>query len=1197
TEGSFHLVEGQVWQVVDGVLSPAKGASSGELLALVQLRDAVLSLIAAESNAHTPDAALEPLRTQARGRYEAYVAKFGPLNRVTVTDGPADPVTGEPTRRVRRPRLGGFRADPQAEVVFGVEQFDDSTGQASAAPILRHRTNHPPTLVDRVGTAGEAVTVSLARHGRLVPSTVASLLSVPVEQVEDALGDLAFRDPATGALEPADTYLSGNIAVKLDEARDAAAHDPAFDRNVEALEGVLPEQLGPEEISVAFGAAWLQPSDISGFLTEEIGYRHVSVSYTDAVACWDVDAGWNSPTPQAQARFGTSRMTVAEIVEAGLNGGTPAVFDTVEDPVTGNERRVRNAAESALAADCLVALTEVFTVWLWSDAERSERVCSEYNRRFNALRPRVPRGDWLEFPSMSPEITLWDNQLRAIDHVLRCPHPSAFLAHSVGAGKTRALIGTCLKLREYGLASKPMVTVPRAILAQFAREARATFPTAKFLVATEDQVAGRAKRQFVARAATGDWDAVIVSHETFTSLPADPEVEMAYLRSELDALNVGDDGGRRGAKALAAKRRALENRVDALREARHDPHSLTFASTGVDFIAVDESHRFKGIPIATRATGLSNSTSQRALDLLIKITSLSAKRPGRAVSVLASGSPFSNSLSEIWAWTRMCAPDLLDAANCRNFDSWAATFVEWQTVIETSPDGGSLRANTRPVRIRNAPEARTMMRAFTDMLPSSELPIERPDVRRHLLVAEPNSAQVDHMATLSERAEKLRQAGFKVEKGADNMLNICNDGRQLALDPALLNLPARSPKLELLADRVAEHHRAHADRLYPGSDVPGTFQLVCLDLGTPHDGDHRSYGRLRAMLAARGVPAGKVRFIHEANTSQARESLFAACRDGRVSVLVGSSSRAGVGVNIQARLSALYHADQPWTPSSLVQREGRAVRPGNLNSSVDIVTVVTEGTFDGLVASAVSRKHQMIEQMFTNAPMDREIIDVSGDAVSLAEVSAAATGHPELIEQADLAATVQKLKVARSSHRAQQVTMRTAAESREEQAALADEVADGLDFLLANSTRRELTLTREQSAEAASRLKRRNGTRYRFGDLNLTRSDGSQHITVRRWGTPLAHLDLPRPVPRTNSGFADALYETLEAWADGLPEQIARLRQQAINSRAEAEQLRQTVEQTRFPQEMELATAQAKLAQITAQIEAMAQEQAGQTAA
>lgn len=1191
-EGSFHSVDGQVQQVVDGVLSPARGAAGRELRALVELRDAALALIEREADVATPDSVLEPLRDRARDSYEAYVRQFGPLNRVTVTDGPADPVTGEPTRRVRRPRLGGFRADPRAEVVFGIEQFDESTGQATAAPILRHRTNHRPVLVDRVGTAGEAVTVSLARHGRLVPSTIAALLAVPVEQVESELGGLAFRDPATGALLSAGSYLSGNIAVKLDEAREAATHDPAFDRNVGSLLDVLPEQLGPDDISVAFGAAWLRADDIAAFLMEEVGYRRATVSFTDAVAYWDVDTHWHVPSPDAQARFGTSRMTVAEIVSAGLNGGTPTVYDTVEDPVTGKERRVRNAAASALAADRLVELTEVFTVWLWSDAERSERVCHEYNRRFNSVLPRTPDGSYIEFPSMSPEVTLWENQLRGIDHVLSCQYPSALLAHSMGAGKTLTLIGTCLKLREYGLATKPMVAVPKAILAQFSREARSTFPTAKFLVATEDQVAGRAKRQFVARAAAGDWDAVIVSHETFTSLPADPEVEMEYLRSELDALQGGSEGGRKGAKALAARRRALENRVDVLREARHDPDALTFASTGVDFVAVDEAHKFKGLPITTRTSGLSSSTSQRALDLLIKITSLSAKNPGRAVSVLATGSPFVNSLSEVFSWARFCAPSLLDAAGCRNFDSWAATFVQWQTVIETSPSGDSLRTNTRPARIRNAPEARTMMRAFTDMLPSSELPLERPDVERHLLVAEPNTAQVKHMESLSERAEELRRSGFKTEKGADNMLNICNDGRALALDPALLQLPAQSPKLELLADRVAEHHRAHADRLYPGSDVPGTFQLVCLDLGTPHEGDHRSYGRFRSMLAARGVPAAKVRFIHEAATSQAREDLFAACRDGRVSVLVGSSSKAGLGVNIQRRMSAIYHGDMPWTPSDLMQREARAVRPGNLNTSVDIVTAVTEGTFDGLVSAAVSRKHQMIEQMFTNAPLDREIIDVSGDAVSLAEVSAAATGHPELIEQAELAATVQKLKIARASHRAQSITMRSTAETREEHAGMADEIADGLDFLLANSTRRQLTLTREQAAEATGRLKRRNGTRYRFGDLNLSRSDGSQHITVRRWGTVLARLDLPRPVPRSNSGFTDALYEMVQRWADGLPDDIARLRRRATNDRAEAENLRETVETMRFPQEMELIAAQAKLDQLTTQIEQTATGQA-----
>ncbi|MFL0579653.1 helicase-related protein [Dietzia sp. 179-F 9C3 NHS] len=1191
-EGSFHLVAGEVHQVVNGELTSARGGAGKELGALVRLRDAVLELLAAESDWASPDSVLEPLRSEALRLYRDYVDSFGPLNRSTVIDGPLDPETGQPSRRVRRPRMGGFRADPQAEIVFGIERFDDASGEAAPAAVLLRRTNRRPVLVDRVATPAEAITVSLARRGCLHVPTVAGLLGIPDSEVPAVLGALAFRDPQTGDLVPAGDYLSGNLADKLDAARDAAAFDGAFQRNVDALTEALPARLGPEEISVAFGASWLSPDDIRHFLTGEMGYRSVSVSYTAAVAYWDVDPLGRGEAA-AEATYGTSRMTVAEIVAAGLNGGTPVVYDEVWDEQSGKVRKVRNAGESELAADRLVALTEAFTVWLWSDQSRAERIVETYNRRFNSVVPRQADGSWLEFPSMSPEVTLWDNQLRGIDHVLRCRSQAAMLAHAVGAGKTRAALGLCLKLREYGLANRPLVTVPKAVLEQFGREARATFPTGKFLVATEEQVAGRAKRRFVARAAAGDWDAIIVSHETFTSLSADPRVEMDYLTEELAALETGEENGAgaRGAKALAARRRALENRVAALREARHDPDSLTFSMLGADHVVVDEAHLFKGLPVATRTSGLSNSTSQRALDLLIKITSLSAQRPGQAVATVMSGSPFSNSLAEVYTWARMCAPDLLDGAGCRNFDQWAATFVQWQTVIETSPDGSGLRTNTRPARIRNAPEARTMMRAFTDMLPSAELPIERPDVQRHLLVAEPSTAQVEHMRSLSERVEKLRLAGFRNEKGGDNMLRVCNDGRALALDPRLVGVAARSPKLVLVADRIAAHHHEHADRLYPGSDVPGTFQLVCLDLGAPHESDARTYGRLRSLLAERGVPASKVRFIQEARTAKAREEVFAACRDGRVSVLVGSSSTAGLGVNVQARLSALYHVDCPWTPAAKTQREGRAVRPGNLNAQVQIVDVVTEGTFDGLVTAAVARKHTMIEQMYTNAPMNREVIDVSGDAVSLAEVSAAATGHPELIEQAELAAQVQKLRIARSSHSAQAQQMRVQAEHRQETARLAEETAAGLDWVARELPHRQRTLTREQAAEAAERLRPRDSRTFRFGELTLARGENRSRVVVRRYGMLLARLELPHPVPRTVAGFADALYEMVGRWSADLPDQIARLRERAAAERAESARLQEVADTMAFPRERELLTAQARLAELTARIEQMAAEQ------
>lgn len=1198
-EGSFHLIDGLAHQVVDGALVPARGAKNAELQALVQLRDAVLELIETEAKRHSPDAVLDPLRSRALDLYRQYVASYGPLNRMSVVDGPVDPATGEPTRRARRPRMGGFRADPQAEVVFGIEQYDEATHTAHPAPILLQRTNREPEPIRRVDTAGEAVTVSLARHGRLVPSTVAALLSIDETEVDQALGDLAFRDPDGGALLPAEEYLSGNIAAKLDTARAAAQFDGSFARNVEALEEVLPPQLGPDEISVAFGAAWLAGGDIARFLEEEMGYRYARVSYTPAVAAWDVDTGYGGASAQAQTRYGTSRMTVAEIVTAGLNGGTPVVYDTVTDPETRRERRVRNASESALAADRLVELTQAFTVWLWSDPQRAERACERYNRLHNSVVPRRPNGDYLQFPSMAPGVTLWENQLRGIDHALRCEHQAAYLAHSVGAGKTRTLVGLCLKLREYGLANRPLITVPKPILAQFSREARATWPTAKFLVATEDQVAGRAKRKFVARAAAGDWDAVIVSHELFTSLAADPEVEMAYLAEEMAALQSGDEGGTRGAKALAARRRALENRMDALREARHDPDALTFADLAVDHICVDEAHLYKGLPVATRTSGLSNSTSQRALDLLIKITSLAAKYPGRSVATLSSGTPFVNSLSELFVWARICAPTLLDQAECRNFDTWAATFVQWETVIETSPDGGNLRAVTRPARIRNAPEARTMMRAFTDMLPSAELPLERPEVNRHLLVAKPSPAQIAHMRTLSERVEALRMQGFRNEPGGDNILKVCNDGRALALDPQLVGVNAPSPKLIVAADRIAEHYWANIDRRYPGSDATGTFQLVCLDLGSPHGPDGRTYGRLRDLLVDRGLPAERIRFIHEAATTQAREELFAACRDGSVSVLLGSSSKAGVGVNAQRRLSALYHVDMPWTAASLGQREGRAVRPGNLNPAVDIVTVVTEGTFDGLVSAAVRRKHQMIEQMFTNDPLDREILDISGDAVSLAEVSAAATGHPELIEQATLSAAVQKLKIARASHRAQLQAMLSQARHREDSAARADDAAQALQWVHTNLTHTQRTLTREQANEAAGSLRGRDSRRYRFGELSLQRTEygKGRAVQVCRWGTVLAHLDLPRPVPRSASGFADALYRIVYDWSRGLPEQINRLNDSRDALRRDADQLRAVADSLTFDREQELTDAQAKLDRVTARIAVLAQDQANEQAA
>lgn len=1194
-EGTFELVDGQVHQVTGGVLSPSTKKNSKELIALVALRDAVAELLEAEGDWSTPDAVLDPLRAAALEQYTAYVDRFGPLNRATAYDGPVNPATGLPTQRWRRPPMAGFRADPSADTVFGIEVYDNATGQAAPAPILLRRTNHRPEPVTRVDSAPEAVAVCLSRHGELREHVIASLLDIDPDTVDEALGEHAFREPIRGQLVAADEYLSGNIADKLDQARQAARFEPEFARNVGALEAALPAPLGPDDISVSLGAPWLTGDDVAAFLKEILGASYARVTHTPEVGAWDVDTGFFRR--EAEAKYGTSRMSIHDLVTAGLNGGVPVVYDTQEGP-DGTERRVRNAAETALAGDKLAAINAEFSVWLWSDPKRSDRLVAEYNRRFNSVVPRRADGSYLQFANMAPGMKLWPHQLRGVDHALRSKHRAVFIGHAVGAGKTLTAIATAIKMREYGLANKPCITTPAAVLEQFAREARQAFPTAKILVATKEQVAGPAKRRFVARAAAGDWDAVIMSHETFTSLGVDPVTELAFLREELAAIEQASSNGNRGARALAGRQRSLENRIDKIKNSRHDRKSLMLAHTGVDWIGVDEGQFFKAQHVATRTAGLSMPHSQRAIDLMMKIHGLAAKNPGRPVAALFSGTPLSNSLTELYCWTKLCAPELLDSAHCAAFDAWAATFVSFESVIETSPDGGNLRVNTRPVKILNAPEARTMFQSYADLVPPSELDIERPDVDRDVLVAQPNAAQIEHMGTLAKRIDALRTTGFNTEKGADNMLSICNDGRLVALDPRLVGVDAESPKLELAAAQIAQVWRDTRDTVYDGHDTPGGFQLVCMDQGTPgDDGDDRSYGRLRDLLISHGMPADRIRYIHEAPNAKAREALFAQCRDGAVSVLIGSSALCGVGVNIQRRLAALFHIDSPWTPSTKAQREGRAIRPGNLNPTVRIIDVVTEGTFDGLVNAAVARKRQMVDQMFTNAPINREIVDLSDEALSLAEVSAAATGHPELIEQAELAAELHKLKVARSSHLAQVKRTRIDSEYAQANADRASLLADRLEAMCAHSSPDERTLTLSQAVDAADALYRKGGW-HRIDSLALSRKSHWIDVHFNRREVDSLPLPAGSQRPRSKAALADWLVLAMQEWNDGLPDQIAELRARAEECSADSVRLAELAESMAFDQADELVAVEARLQVVTARIEeAAAEQQSGAVAA
>lgn len=606
-------------------------------------------------------------------------------------------------------------------------------------------------------------------------------------------------------------------------------------------------------------------------------------------------------------------------------------------------------------------------------------------------------------------------------------------------GKTKSAIALAVTLRDLGLANRPMIAVPDHLIEQISAEAASTFPTCRFLVVTRKDLTRDRRRLFAARCASGDWDAVIITHTGFSSIPMPAEYEKGQLAKELDVIgeHMRESGVR--SKRLASMLRTTRNRLAKLRENAADRDMITFDQLGVDHISVDEFDRFRRLPITTVSDGFSLGSSTRAFDLYLKVQWLRERNGSRPVLAGYTGTPFCNSLSEAYVLQKFFAPEQLVAAGVEAFDSWAAQFIRFQTVIEVAPDSSGFRAKRRPSVVQNLPELRSMLLGFMMLLRADDVGIERPDARHHTITADPSPVARDYMANLVQRSEALRNRTV-TDLTVDNMLKICSDGRAVALDTNLVGLPEHPgmrTKIVAAADQIAQIYRDGLTTTFPGSDVPGNFQFVMCDLGTPHADDSRTYGRLRRLLIERGIPASKIRFVHETTSPQAREALFATCRSGATAVLIGSTAKSGVGVNAQLRAAALHHLDMPWTPASYEQRNGRIVRHGNAFETVDIYTYVTAGTFDGFMAGVVERKARGFAHLYALNSTIREIDDVSQVEMTVAEVKAAATGNPILLRQHELRTKVRALQVARATAMQNAVTARSRAKSMRDQAAQA----------------------------------------------------------------------------------------------------------------------------------------------------------------
>ncbi|WP_137726199.1 methyltransferase domain-containing protein [Prescottella subtropica] len=1183
-ERSFHLVDGQVVTVTDGVLvqvpRPAK-----ELRALISLRDAAVALMDLESDPDRPDEEISPTRAQALDLYTGYVASWGPLNRGTIVEGKPDPETGVPALSVRRPPMGGFRRDPDYSLVMALEEYNPDTREAKPAAVLLGRVNVRPPRVERVETAAEALAVTLGECGFLDLLRVASLLGVDGEDAAAAaLEDLVYRDPqAAGAWTPARDYLSGNVRTKLVAAVAAAGRDSDYARNVTALEEVMPAQLDENDVRVNLGAPWLTVEDVAAFVRDELGANHVGgILHTPSIAYWELPKNLGC-SAEARIMYGTAHMSPIDLLQCGLNGKRPIVYDSFY--VDGKEKRVRNPNETASAADRLQALHERFSVWVFEDDTRRRRILDAYNERFSSHVTRRPDGSHLTVPGLSAGISLWPHQLDALDMALS--RPRTLIGHAVGAGKTLEMVSLAIMLRRFGFVHRPCITVPKHLLEQIAREAQQAFPAARFLVATDDDLARDARRLFAARCATGNWDAVILTHEAFTSLGVDPRTEASWIEAQKAALRASmhDGPGRgHGAKQIARAVRSLEEKLSALRSKVADPDQITLEQLGIDYLAVDEADKFLRLPIATRADGFSLGSSKRATDMLMKVETLADRHPGRPVLAMFTGTPFRNTLAETYCWARLMIPDRLDALGLSHFDAFAATFIRWETRIEVAPDGSGFRTHTRPSTIQNLPELRRLLDEFADLLPADALGLARPDRREHTVVVEPSEQVLDYVAGLVARADALQGANTR-EPGSDNMLAICGDGRKIALDPALVGVGSQSPKLVAAADHITDVYRQNREAVY-NNDTPGPLQLVLCDLGTPKPDDTSTYGRLRHLLIDRGVPADRIRFVHEATTAKSREALHAACRDGSVSVLIGSTPKVGIGTNIQTRLAAVHMVAPPWRPSDVEQGLGRAFRPGNLNEVVDVFTYVTERTFDAYSWEVLHRKARAFAHLYSPDPAVREIDDIGDATLAYAEIKAAASGNSLLLEEAEIKATARTLRLRKANHlRNQRAAEQQADMYAEEVRRLGRSLAAVRDLQQATAT---TAIPFDRVAESVRSLLARPYRRASLGPVTV--SAETVHDTIVGFCVDFDHVQVASaPVSRAQlrrgvSALAPVVAVMLQD-VDGvaceqhvtrLQETITRFRGQETASREAARSV--------FPDERALVAADARLAVIAAEI-------------
>jgi N12 class adenine-specific DNA methylase len=890
------------------------------------------------------------------------------------------------------------------------------------------RTIKPHKPVTEVDTADEALAVSMGEKAAIDMEYMMELSGKSEEELFADLKGVIFLNPLYeygNSYEPkylmADEYLSGNVREKLATAkRSAALYPEDYTVNVQALEKVQPKDLTASEISVRLGATWIPPEIFQQFMfefldTPRYAQWNIKVHYSQFTGEWNIEGkSYDRSNVKAYSTYGTSRINAYKIIEETLNLKDVRIFDYIEDE-EGKKKAVLNKKETAIAQAKQELIKQGFQDWIWADPVRREKLTKMYNEKFNSIRPREYDGSHIVFNGMNPEIELREHQKNAVAHILY--GGNTLLAHAVGAGKTFEMVAAAMESKRLGLCNKSLFVVPNHLTEQWAAEFLQLYPAANILVATKRDFETKNRKKFCGRIATGDYDAVIIGHSQFEKIPMSIERQRAILEQQLEELTDGimdlkrNRGENFSIKQLEKSKKSVKQKLEKLNDQSRKDDVVTFEELGVDRLFIDESHYYKNLYLYTKMRnvgGIAQTEAQKSSDLFMKCRYLDELTGGRG-TVFATGTPISNSMVELYTIQRYLQYNTLVKNNLQHFDSWASTFGETVTAVELTPEGTGYRAKTRFAKFYNLPELMAMFKEVADIKTADMLELPVPDAHFHNVAVKPSEVQKEMVASLAERAEKVRGGG--VDSSVDNMLKITNDGRKLALDQRMLNdmLPDfEGSKINACVDNIYRIWEETADKK--------SAQLVFCDLSTPkNDGTFSVYNDIRKKLIERGVPESEVRFIHEADTDVKKKELFQKTRKGEVRVLLGSTQKMGAGTNVQDRLIALHDVDCPWRPSDLEQRSGRIIRQGNSNPDVDIYRYVTEQTFDAYLYQLVEGKQKFSSQIMTSKSPVRSAEDIDETALSYAEIKMLATGNPYIKEKMDLDIQVQKLKLLKSN--------------------------------------------------------------------------------------------------------------------------------------------------------------------------------------